>query len=911
MNSEGLRTFRNIVLNLFLMSLLFSSLPSFADTPIAASTPPKLVKVADLPGGDIVDIGFVFKRPNVVYLASESNAMGIWRSDDEGDTWRQVFADLDNFGPAHISDIAVHPDNPDVVLVADAHALWKMTMVDGRLQRKIVYGRLQETEGKLTYQPLRVYAVAFSPTLSSVSYAADVNGIILRSNDVGDTWQPVGQVEPKHILSLIVDSRSPDILYFGTLDGMFRSADGGRSWQLVLQVPIFSIALVTSDIVFAAGEKGIFKSADRGATWHRTYDGNVNSLQVASSDSRIVYAGTPKGVLMSSDEGETWANRSKGLEHLNVGSLAVHPNDPNTVVAGSLFPLPVFAQGEAIYRTTDGGLSWEKKGREFVDVDVIEVAVDPNNPSVVYVGTRCSRGLYRSEDGGTSWKVISYVHIPNKAAHYTMRIVVSSNSSVWLTGKDGMGWSTDGGLTWRPEYKKGEGQPQYSELVKQLRHFHGLAVSPHDSRIIFVGTVADQGAMPKYQGARIFRSTDDGLSWQEAGTGFPSGADTAIDDIAFDPLDPKVIYVTTASHHRYAGPTSTFGIYKSLDGGETWMPSNTGLTSMDVHSIATSPAKRGLLFAGTHNGVFRSTDGGNTWVPIGLQEHIHRLLVDPMESRSIFVGTNNGLYWSRDGGDTWQRLDYVPAKPVTGLAMDAGGKALYAAVNGVGVFKGVLRDSTPPTISNIVLDPTEPTVEDAVQVAVSVTDDVSGVERVVLVYTRSIRGQEHEVREDMKSVSGTSYSGIILQQPSGTIVRFRVEATDSFGNKAATLTQFYTVKRPTYFTQLERQLSNLKKELGDLQEKHKIILASNKDLQDEVARLKLELTQTQTEKDLTKQQLDTSREDLSRLNAELQSIRASLESSQRNVVQWQVIATIAAVVAIGVGLMIVRHRRVG
>jgi len=79
---------------------------------------------------------------------------------------------------------------------------------------------------------------------------------------------------------------------------------------------------------------------------------------------------------------------------------------------------------------------------------------------------------------------------------------------------------------------------------------------------------------------------------------------------------------------------------------------------------------------------------------MGLPEHLHRLLIDPAEPRSLYAGTDKGLFWSPDGGDTWQRLESVPAKPVTGLAMDAGGNALYAAVNRVGVFKGVLRDST-------------------------------------------------------------------------------------------------------------------------------------------------------------------------------------------------------------------------
>ena len=99
-----------------------------------------------------------------------------------------------------------------------------------------------------------------------------------------------------------------------------------------------------------------------------------------------------------------------------------------------------------------------------------------------------------------------------------------------------------------------------------------------------------------------------------------------------------------------------------------------------------SPAQAGLLYAGTTTGVFRSTDSGGTWTYVGAQDHVHRLFIDPAEPRSLYAGTDEGLFWSFDGGDTWQRLESVPG-PVNDLVMDAEGKVLYAAVNGVGVFK--------------------------------------------------------------------------------------------------------------------------------------------------------------------------------------------------------------------------------
>ncbi len=636
------------------------------------SRKPDLVKVADLPGGDIMDIEFVQSSPHVVYLVSEPNAMGLWRSDDVGETWRQVFGDFRTGGPAHISDMSVHPGNPDVVLVADAHALWKMVLTDGSVQRKLVYP--PPGAGGAT----SVFAVAFSPSTPSVVYAADVQGNILKSTDGGDTWQAVAQLDVVSLGSLAVDPSSPDTLYAGTSGqggGLFKSTDGGQNWQEVLQESdlVVSAAAGNSDLVFAYGGTGIFKSTDGGTTWRRTLDRPAYSVRAAPSNPRVVYAGTPEGALQSNDGGETWINRSTGIEYPSVGRLAVHPDDPNTVITDSFFSNGT--SGEGIYKTTDGGLLWTRKGRDFVDMDVIEVAVDPDNPNVVYAGTACSRGIYRSEDGGASWALLPPG--PRWASHYTMRIATAPGSIVWLTGLAVMEWSNDGGRSW------------YSALDEQNRHVHGIAISPHDPKLVFVGTAGHDPGTTYYPGARILRTTDRGETWREMRRGFPSGENAAIEDFAFDPFNPEVIYVAASSHH---GNLSTaLGIYKSTDGGKSWMQTNAGLDSRDVHSIVISPTTPALVYAGTTAGVFRLRRRGDSWAYIGLPKYVHRLFVDPVKPGFLYAGTDKGLFWSRNRGNTWRRLKSVPAKPVTGLAIDASGKVLYVAVNRVGIFKAVLR----------------------------------------------------------------------------------------------------------------------------------------------------------------------------------------------------------------------------
>ncbi|MFQ5872821.1 MAG: WD40/YVTN/BNR-like repeat-containing protein, partial [Dehalococcoidia bacterium] len=370
--------------------------------------------------------------------------------------------------------------------------------------------------------------------------------------------------------------------------------------------------------------------------------------------------------------------------------LTVHPVDPDVALAGSNIwewtfhydPFPSSTSGEGIYKTVDGGGSWSKATQGFIDVDVVALAVDPNDPNVVYVGMECSRGIFRTDDGGASWVFISGGPEGGSSdiAHYTMRLATDSNSNVYLTGRFGFTRSDDRGRSWIPM------------LVR--RHFHGVGISPHDPRIIFVGTSPRQDPTETnaYLGGRILRSRDGGLSWQEERTGFPDGADTSIHDFAFDAIDPNVIYVTTSSHEIGLPRTSaTVGIYKSTDGGETWTSANNGLTTLEVDSIVASPTITGLFYAGTERGVFRSSDAGDSWSPTSLTRAVRSLLIDPTNTDTIFAGTEVGLFWSPDGGATWERLDSVPAKSVTGLATDSQGRLLYAAVNDVGIFKGMRK----------------------------------------------------------------------------------------------------------------------------------------------------------------------------------------------------------------------------
>lgn len=656
--------------------------PTSTPVPLTRAVLPRLSKVADLPGGHVSDIAFAPSDSRVAYLASNVNAMGVWRSEDSGETWNRVYYD-DNFGATHVNTLAVHPGDAGLVLVGDLHGRISKTS-DGGARWREVYE-----------QGIPIFALAISPSMPSLAYAGDGQGNVLKSTDSGDTWRIISQIGGSGVGALAVSFKNPELVYASNRESIYESTDGGQHWTR-LALPTFFGLVDTVDLavspedsgtVFAATRSGVYRNSGGGTQWRLVLREHAHSVSIAPSDPRVVYAGTNAGVYKSEDGGFTWRRRNSGVQYLDIGPIAVDPQNPGTAILGNNIwqwtfhqdSFPSSTSGEGIYKTVDGGQSWDRLSGGFIDVDVVALAVDPSNADVAYVGMECSRGIFRTQDGGASWEFISGG--PESGSwdigHYTMRLATASDSTVYLTGRFGITRSSDGGQTWQPM------------LVR--RHFHGVMVDPTDPQLVFTGTSPSQDPteVNQYPGAQILRSLDGGKTWAESGTGFPSGADTSIHGFAVDPNDNDTVYVTTSSHEiGLPRTTTTVGIYKSNDRGQSWSSVNSGLATLEVDSIVVSPLDSQRLLAGTESGVFLSVNGGQRWSGTSLREPVYGLLIDPADPSSVFAGTEAGLYWSRNAGQTWERLTSVPERPVNSIAMDAKGKVLYAAVNGVGVFKG-------------------------------------------------------------------------------------------------------------------------------------------------------------------------------------------------------------------------------
>jgi photosystem II stability/assembly factor-like uncharacterized protein len=273
------------------------------------------------------------------------------------------------------------------------------------------------------------------------------------------------------------------------------------------------------------------------------------------------------------------------------------------------------------------------------------LVVDPTNLHVLYAGTGAygsGSGVYKSEDAGLTWYLASD-GLPDEDVE---ALALSHDASPTLYAAADSGdifVSTNGAESW-------------SQLGNaELMGFENrLAVAPSDGNVLFI--VKDTRG--------VARSSDGGYNWWPVGKGLPQdehGDVNAAQSLAIDPTDANVVYLGTGW-----GSFSGNGVYKSIDGGETWSSSNKGMLDYGITALAVNPVDPQIVYAGGDDGeLFKSINGGATWSDLTTQlpdqTSIHDIAIDPITPETIYLLCERvGIFISKDGGATWRVL----GKPV-------------------------------------------------------------------------------------------------------------------------------------------------------------------------------------------------------------------------------------------------------
>jgi photosystem II stability/assembly factor-like uncharacterized protein len=567
-------------------------------------------------------------------------------------------------------------------------------------------------------------------------YFGGVDGGVWKTDDAGTTWNPIfdEQKTVASIGALEVAPSDSNVIYAGTGesdirsdlasgDGVYKSTDAGKTWQNVglkdtRQISRLVIHPRNPNIVFAAAlghaygpneERGVFRSTDGGATWQKVLYKNSKAgaadIALASDAPEILFAamweahrppwstyapiaGPGSGLYRSTDSGASWTQiKGGGFPNTRVGRIGV-------AIARGTHGKRIYATVEAeanqagLYRSDDGGTNWTRVNADPRLVSrawyFSSITADPNNPDVTYIP---NVALYKLSDGG---KTIGIVRgAPGGDDYHQLWIDPSNSQRMGLATDQGTSITLNGGATWSSWYN----QPtaQFYHVITDNQFPYHVYGAQQDSSTAATAIRSDYGQL----------DARDRFSFGSSESGW----------VAIDPSDANIIYAT--------------GSYGSLDRFDRRTGQSQNVAPWPLGSFATpiterkyrapwtpmlifSPSERGALYMGMQY-VMKTVDGGLHWQTIspdltGRKEGtattqtasvenarelgygvIYSIAPSPLNSAEIWAGSDTGLiHLTRDGGRHWQNVtpDFAAWSKVTHIEVShfKPGEA-YAAVD--------------------------------------------------------------------------------------------------------------------------------------------------------------------------------------------------------------------------------------
>ena len=603
-------------------------------------------------GGRVLAVTGVVGDPSTYYFGAVAG--GVWKTTNSGLTWTPL---TDKTGIMSIGAIAVAPSDPNVIYVGTGESC--------------VRGNISFGDG------------------------------MYRSVDGGKTWAHIGLEDSRHIAKILVSPTDPNLVYvaafghaYGTneMRGVYRSADGGKTWQRILYKDNKTGAIDldfdphNSHILFAAlweanrtpwgmtsggPGSGLYRSADGGDTWkhlegHGLPEGVLGRIgvSVSGADSNRVYAiieAQKGGIYRSDDAGESW-HLVNGDHRYTQRAWYFHHIFADPANADTLYVL-----NTAIYRSVDGGKSFS-----FVRAphgDNHGLWIDPTNPKRMINGN--DGGATISSDGGKSWSTqlnqptAQFYHVAvDNDFPYHIYGAQQDNSTIGIASR------SDSGVIDRPSWHAvGGGESGY------------VVPDPQDSNIVYAGSY--DGLITRYNQKN--NQEQDISPWPLN----PMGAGAADLVHRFQWTAPIMMSANDPGALYFGGEA----VFKTTDGGMSWTQISPDLTRNDkskqqssggpltqdntsveyydtVFTIAESPVEKGVIWAGSDDGLVHLTrDGGQHWTNVTSKDFgdwstVSLIEPSPRSAGTAYVAIDRHrlddfrpyIFKTSDFGKTWTKL---------------------------------------------------------------------------------------------------------------------------------------------------------------------------------------------------------------------------------------------------------------
>ncbi len=354
--------------------------------------------------------------------------------------------------------------------------------------------------------------------------------------------------------------------------------------------------------------------------------GRITDLEGHPTDPKVIYAGTAGGGVWKSTNSGVTFNSIFDKHAQSIGTVTVDPNQPDKIVwvgSGETWTRNSVSVGDGIYKSTDGGQSWNNMGL-FDSERISDIIVMPGNSDIVYVGVMGAlwgdndeRGVYKTTDGGITWNRIFFI---NETTGCSELVMDPSNPEV---------------------------------LYAAFWEFRRTAYSFNSGGVH----------------SALYKSMDGGTTWSKIHNGFPEGKLGRI-AMAVAPSDPNRLYAVLETERD-----SDKGLYRSDDGGQSWRKTSSDfeliVRPFYFSRIVVDPKNPDIVLKAGLSGSM-SRDGGITFRSIGGGMHadLHDFWFNPLNSDHIYAGTDGGVYRSWDGGSVWEMVKGLPVSQYYHVSYD-------------------------------------------------------------------------------------------------------------------------------------------------------------------------------------------------------------------------------------------------
>jgi len=607
-------------------------------------------------GGRVVDVEIPFDKPDTYYIAAASG--GIFKTDDGGATWVAIF---DEQGILTMGDLSISENNSNLIWVGTGEADAGRAHSGNGVYKSIDGGVTWEskglsdvgTVGKVLIDPNddnTVFVAAMGPV-----YRNSENKGIYRSKDGGNTWTKVLYInDVTGGIDIAMHPSNSNIIY-------------ASMWQR---------EFTEDNHIYGGPNSGIYRSLDGGNTWEELNNELSTSntisrikLEIAPSNPNVVYAlyinaaGNIDGFYNSKDGGDNWEQGSNSFMvdsgfNEYFGDIYIDPTDENVV----------YNMGFWVYKSTNGGQSWTQIF-DGVHADQQSFAFNSMNPNQIIIGN--DGGVYKSDDGGANFEKINNLPITQ---FYRLHVNVNGSNVIYGGAQDNGSWRTvtsDGINNWE-KINDGDGMQPLANSI--------------DDAYWFTSTQAGQF----YRGGFYGSSGGFNEITPNLGADERNNWDTPV---ALDPIDTETLYYGSNKLHKTTDAGDTWSLISSdLSNGPGSGNGRFGtMTTIDVSTIDND-----IIYAGLDDGnIWVTEDGGLDWTKISEDlpvRWVTKVYADRENSNKIFVtfsgyryGEDNGnIYVSEDRGQNWTALGAnLPDIPINDVVTDNEGNIIIGTDAGL------------------------------------------------------------------------------------------------------------------------------------------------------------------------------------------------------------------------------------